>query len=75
MDKIYFDLFSEDHQEFTAKHHAFAVAAVANELHRSHCYKVRMNSDPNYPTIDTILEEVSLVVGDAHAAAYPQDMP
>lgn len=58
-DKIYFDLFSEPLQDFTAKHHAYTSAAIANELHRSHCYKVRFNSDPKHPFIEAILTEVA----------------
>jgi ribonuclease HI len=58
-DKIYFDLFSEDQREFTAKHHAFTSAAIATELHRSHYYKVRFNSDPKHPFIEAIITEIT----------------
>jgi ribonuclease HI len=59
-DKIYFDLFSEQKKEFTAKYHAFTSAAIAMDLHRSHCYRIRFNNDSNHPVIESILGEVVL---------------
>jgi hypothetical protein len=56
--KIYFDVYSEVQKEFTAKYHAFTIAEIAMDLHRSHCYKVRFNSDPKHPVIEAILGEV-----------------
>jgi ribonuclease HI len=59
-DKVFFDLFSDVLSEFTAKHHAYTTAEIAYELHRSHCYRVRFNSDPKHPFIDSILAEIDL---------------
>ena len=59
-DKIYFDLYSDEQKEFTDKHHAFTNAAIAADLHRSHCYRVRFNDDPKHPFIEAILCEVAL---------------
>jgi hypothetical protein len=58
-DKIYFDLFSETKGEFTAKYHAFTTAEIANDLHRSHRYRVRFNDNPKHPIIESVLEEVA----------------
>jgi ribonuclease HI len=57
-DKVYFDLFSEGQKEFTAKHHSFAAGELSDQLHRSHCYRVRFNADPKHPIIEAILGEV-----------------
>lgn len=62
-DKIYFDLFYESKGEFTAKYHAFTTAEIANELHRSHRYRVRFNDNPKHPIIESVLEEVALAPG------------
>lgn len=59
-DKIYFDLFSEDKGEFTAKYHAFTTAEIAHELHRSHRYRVRFNDNQKHPVIECILNEVTV---------------
>lgn len=59
-DKIYFDLFSEDRAEFTAKYHAFTAALIAHELHRSHRYRVRFNDNPKHPIIECILSEATV---------------
>ena len=59
-DKIYFDLFSEDKGEFTAKYHAFTTAEIAHELHRSHHYRVRFNDSPKHPIIESVLNDVTV---------------
>jgi len=59
-DRIYFDLYSEEQREFTAKYHAFTTAEIAQDLHRSHCYRVRFNDNPKHPLIEAILGEVVL---------------
>jgi hypothetical protein len=59
-DKVYFDLFSEDQKEFTAKYHAFATSALSNELHRSNCYSVRFNNNAKHPLIESIIAEMTL---------------
>lgn len=64
-DKIYFDLFSESNGEFTAKHHAFTIAEIAHELHRSHRYRVRFNDNPKHPIIESVLEELVLAPGSS----------
>jgi len=57
-DKIYFDLFSEEQKEFSAKYHAFTTAEIAMDLHRGNCYRVRFNNDAKHPVIETILGHV-----------------
>lgn len=56
---IFFHRFSEEKQEFVDKFRAYANPAQAAELHRSHSYRVRFNSNPQYPVITSVLEQVS----------------
>jgi len=58
--KIYFDLFAEDKKEFVAKYHAYTSIAMAVELHRGHCYRVRFNDNAKHPIIEEKIEEVSI---------------
>jgi ribonuclease HI len=55
--KIIFDLFDESSATYIAKHSAYGEGAIADLLHRQHCYRVRFGSDPKYPLIKEILEE------------------
>ena len=55
--KITFDVFNDDQGVSVYKHFAYAEAAVANQLHRQHCYEVRFNSNPQFPQIEEILKE------------------
>lgn len=58
--KVRFDLYSEQSQSYTESYYAFALPAVAGELHRQNLYRVRFNADPNYPQIDEIIEPIPL---------------
>ena len=58
MDKIDFDLYEEHKREFTAKFRAYAQVSIGMELHRGQVYRVRFNGDPQYPKIESIVEEV-----------------
>jgi ribonuclease HI len=55
--KIIFDLFEESSRTYVAKHYAYAEEAVAGQLHRQHCYRVRFGNDSRYPLIEEIVEE------------------
>ena len=55
--KIFFHAYSEDRRELTGKFRAYAKAAEDGELHRAHHYRVRFNNKPNYPIIESVLEE------------------
>jgi ribonuclease HI len=59
VDKIDFDLYSEEKREFTGKFRAYSDAIVASDLHRGHFYRVRFNDDPAYPRIESIVEYLS----------------
>ena len=56
--KITFDLFDAVASRYAQKHHGYAEPSVAAQLHRQHCYRVRFNSDPRYPFIEEIIEEL-----------------
>jgi ribonuclease HI len=56
--KITFDLYDESLASFVQKHHAYAEANIAADLHRQHCYRVTFNNDPNHPKILAILDEL-----------------
>jgi ribonuclease HI len=55
--KIFFHIYSEEKRELTGKFRAYAKAAEDGELHRSHFYRVRFNSNPRYPIIESVVEE------------------
>lgn len=58
--RISFNIFGESTQTFEAKFYAFAMLAIAAQLHRWHGYRVKFNDDPNYPQILEHIEEVVL---------------
>ncbi len=58
--KIRFDVFSEETQEYTESCYAFAPAALAMDLHRQHGYSVQFNDNPRYPQVLEICGEVPL---------------
>jgi ribonuclease HI len=58
--KFYFGVFSEESQRFTRKECAFARAEVALGLHTHHVYRVRFNTNPKYPIIETMIAELPL---------------
>ena len=54
--KIYFDLYSEEKQDFSEKFTAYAKPEQAGELHRGHRYRVRFNAEPRCPVIEEAIE-------------------
>ena len=58
--RISFNIFVEGAQTYEAKFYAFATPAMSTDLHRWHGYRVRFNTDLNYPQILECLEEVPL---------------
>jgi ribonuclease HI len=50
--------FDEGRKDFFNKFDVYVDAAIGCELHRQHCYCVRMNDVPRYPGILEIIEEV-----------------
>jgi ribonuclease HI len=61
--KIMFDVFDEDLKSYVQKCHAYARAAIAAQLHRQHCYRVRFNTDPKHPLIEELIDELSCAAG------------
>lgn len=57
--KIRFLLYSEDRQAYVDKHYAYASPEIGGQLHRGHTYRVRFGSEPKYPIIKELLEEVT----------------
>lgn len=55
--KIFFDLFLEEENKYTAKYYAYTSLIVGNRLHRGHCYQIFFNDNPTYPKIDAIITE------------------
>jgi ribonuclease HI len=53
--KIRFQTYSQDKNDFFDKYFAYADAPIGNVLHRQHVYLVRMNDVPQYPRIEEIL--------------------
>jgi len=56
--KIRFQTFSEERQDFFEKYFAYSDDTIGNMLHRQHKYLVQMNSLPKYPCIEEICEEI-----------------
>jgi hypothetical protein len=59
-EKVRFDIFCPESQNYPESCYAFASTTLAAELHRQHGYNVRFNDDPKYPQILEIIEEVPL---------------
>lgn len=59
--KIRFVLFCEEKQDFIGKYYAYAKPELGAELHRGHSYKVKIGNTPEYPIIEELLEEVTLL--------------
>lgn len=55
--KIYFEVL-EISGQVVEKASAFASANIAVDLHRHHSYRVTFNTNPKYPIIERIIEEV-----------------
>ena len=58
--KIYFEVLSEQSDQFAEKACAFTSPEVAVDLHRHHVYRVVFNANPKYPIIERIIEEVEI---------------
>jgi len=56
--KIKFQLFSEEQQDYFAKFVAYASPEVGLGLHRQHTYNVQFNANPKYPVIEAVVEEL-----------------
>jgi ribonuclease HI len=56
--KIIFESVSEETGKSTSKHFAYTSHEIEDGLHRSHLYRVRFNDNPQYPIIETVIEEV-----------------
>lgn len=55
--KITFDVFSDDLGALVQKFFAYTEAAIANQLHRQHCYEVKFNRNSKFPQIEEIVTE------------------
>ena len=58
--KIYFEVWDLEAGTIVKKACAFASAAIAVELHRHHSYRLLFNSNPKYPIIERVIEEVEI---------------
>lgn len=56
--KIKFQLFSEARGDFFEKFFAYAQPEIGAQLHRQHAYCVQFNSNPKYPIIEAVVDEV-----------------
>jgi hypothetical protein len=61
--KITFDAFDEDRGFYVQKCHAYAGTAIAAQLHRQHCYRVRFNADRKHPIIEALITELPCAPG------------
>ena len=52
--KIFFDLFSEEKNDFIGKYHAYISKEKKDKIHRHQLCKVSFNGDVNYPIIEAI---------------------
>ena len=52
--KIYFDLFSEEENDFVGKYHAYINKNQKSKIHRHQLCKVSFNNDPKYPVMEII---------------------
>jgi ribonuclease HI len=56
--KVKFQTYCEKRQDFYDKFVAYALPEIGGHLHRQHTYLVEFNSQPKYPIIQRILNEV-----------------
>lgn len=61
--KVRFDVYSLSLLSYTKSCYAYASPSMAAELHRQHLYVVRFNSDPGYPRIEEIVEQLGASPG------------
>lgn len=58
--KIKFEIYGEATNQYGPKHFAYAQPEVGSELHQQRIFRVQMNSNPQYPQILAVLEEMPL---------------
>jgi ribonuclease HI len=66
--QIYFDIFDQRDGIFTEKRIAYVSADLIGDLHRQHCYRVQFGTEPQYPIVTAILENIDckeLETGDS----------
>jgi len=56
--KIRFEAFPAERRGFRATHFAYIPPDMEDRLHRNHSYLVRLNNNPNYPNIETVIDEI-----------------
>lgn len=62
--KIFFDLFSEEKNDFVGKYHAYINKDQKSKVHRHQLCRVSFNNNVKYPIIETIeLLEDNILVG------------
>lgn len=59
-ERVSFNLFDLEAQTYESKFYAFTTSVMAFELHSWRRWRVEFNSDPKYPRIVEVLEEVPL---------------
>lgn len=66
--QIYFDIFDQRNGTFTEKRIAYVSADLIGDLHRQYCYRVQFGTEPQYPIVTAILENIDckeLETGDS----------
>lgn len=58
--KIRFEIYDEVTNQYGPKHIAYAQQQVGGDLHQQRIFRVQMNSNPQYPQIVAVLEEIPL---------------
>jgi ribonuclease HI len=58
--KVRFDVFDEETEQYIAKFYAYCNADIALDLHRANHYRVAFNENPRYPQILAIVESIAL---------------
>jgi ribonuclease HI len=71
-ERISFNIFDEVTQSYTDKLFAYAAPSLATELHRGNGYRVRFNSDSQFPQILEKLEDVPLPKPPRKKKGLPQ---
>jgi len=67
--RFVFEIFDETTCVYTSKHVAYCTPIVGAQLHRQRGFRVRMNSDPTYPQILEVIEEVPLPKADRNTTS------
>lgn len=58
--RFVFEIYDEAGIGYVSKHFAYCTPVTGAQLHRQRGFRVRMNDNPDYPQILTVLEEVPL---------------